>query len=225
MATERAGVADADFRRRSLDDGELRAAVEEAARAGLPVAAHAHTDDGARAAILAGVRTIEHGTLMSESTLALMRKRRVCFVPTLSFWADMSGRGGEYDGPELARRARDMAPRARRTVAMAERIGVKIAAGSDMRYDQASIYRLADELVELTRSGLSPMGAIQAGTSTAAACLGLEHQTGFIRAGLQADLIVVDADPTHDVGALREPVLVVNDGVVSLNRLRADGMR
>lgn len=219
MATERAGTADADFRRRALGDEELRAAVEEASRANLPVAAHAHTDDGARAAILAGVRTIEHGTLMSESTLALMRERQICFVPTLSFWADMLQPGGEYDGISLSVRARAMQPRVRRTVATAARLGVRIAAGSDMRYDASSVYRLADELVELTRSGMTPMAAIQAGTSTAAACLGLGEQTGTIRAGLEADMIAVDADPTRDVAALHDPVLVINDGAVALDRL------
>ena len=219
MATERAGTADSDFRRRALGDEELRASVEEASRAGLDVAAHAHTDDGARAAILAGVRTIEHGTLMSESTLALMRDRRICFVPTLSFWADMRDPGGEYDGVALSNRAREMQPRLRRTVAAAARLGVSIAAGSDMRYDASSEYRLVDELVELTHSGLTPMAAIQAGTSTAAACLGLANRTGSIRAGLEADMIVVDADPTRDLAALRDPVLVVNDGAVSLDRL------
>lgn len=219
MATERAGTADADFRRRALGDEELRAAVEEAVRFGLPVAAHAHTDDGARAALLAGVRTIEHGTLMSESTLVLMRERRACFVPTLSFWADMLEPGGEYDGAALSIRARAMQPRVRSTVAAAARLGVRIAAGSDMRYDAGSVYRLADELVELTRSGLTPMAAIHAGTSSAAACLGLGEQTGTIRAGLEADMIVVDADPTRDVAALHDPVLVINDGAVALDRL------
>lgn len=220
MATERAGMADADFRRRALSDEELRAAVEEASRAGLDVAAHAHTDDGARAAILAGVRTIEHGTLMSRATLALMRQRRTCFVPTLSFWADMREPGGEYDAAALSARARAMQPRARETVAAAARLGVRIAAGSDMRYDDFSPYRLADELIELTRSGLSAMAAIRAGTATAAACMGLRNLTGSIRPGLEADMIVVAADPTRDVSALRDPVLVINDGVVAFDRLR-----
>ena len=220
MATERAGTVDADFRRRALSDEELRAAVEEASRAGLVVAAHAHTDDGARAAILAGVRTIEHGTLMSEYTLALMRQRQVCFVPTLSFWADMSEPGGEYDGAALSVRARAMQPQVRSTVAMAARLRVRIAAGSDMRYDSGSAYRLADELVQLTQSGLSTMAAIRAATSTAAACLGLGTQTGSIRAGLEADMIVVDADPTRDLRTLHDPVFVINDGFVALDRLR-----
>ncbi|MCI0516778.1 MAG: amidohydrolase family protein, partial [Woeseiaceae bacterium] len=75
MATERAGMPDTDPLKRELTDLELAAAVAEAAIVGLPVAAHAHTDESARAAVLAGVRTIEHGTLLSEETLALMRER------------------------------------------------------------------------------------------------------------------------------------------------------
>lgn len=88
-----------------------------------------------------------------------------------------------------------------------------------MRYDGSSVYRLADELVGLGRSGLSAMAAIQAGTSTAAACLGLADQTGSILAGLEADMIVLDADPTRDLAALHDPVLVINDGSVAVDRL------
>lgn len=222
MATERAGTPGTDFRRRMLDDGELRAAVAEAAKVGLPVAAHAHSDDGARAAVLAGVRTIEHGTLAGAATLRAMRRRRVCLVPTLSFWADMAGPGGEYDHPLLAERASAMLPRARKVVAAAARTGVRIAAGSDMRYDSVSPYRLSDEVAALVESGLDPGQAIVAATSGAASCLGIAHRTGSIRPGLEADLIVVVADPLVDPRTLASPRLVVNDGVVARDSLRLE---
>ncbi len=135
MATQRAGTADTDFRLRALGDDQLSAAMSEAKRHKLPVAAHAHTDDGVRAAVLAGVRTIEHGTAISPTTSRLMRARRVCLVPTLSFWADMAAPGGEYDHPALAARAREMFPIARRTVRQAHQARVTVIAGSDMRYD------------------------------------------------------------------------------------------
>lgn len=219
MATERAGIPATDFRQRMLDSDELRAAVDEAAKHGLPVAAHAHTDDGARAAVAAGVRSIEHGTLISRSTFELMRRRKVCFVPTLSFWADMAEPGGEYDHSVLAERARVMRPVARRAVATAARVGVRIAAGSDMRYDSVSPYRLADEIAELVRSGLTSGAAIKAATSGAAACLRIAHRTGMIRAGLEADLIAVRGNPLADPRALKDIRLVINDGVVALDRL------
>ena len=219
MATERAGTPDTDFHRRMLADDELRAAVAEASRSRLPTAAHAHTDGGARAAVLAGVRTVEHGTLVRRETLALMRRRGTCLVPTLSFWLDMAAPGGEYDHPALAARARAMLPRARAAVREAAGIGVRIAAGSDMRYDRASPYRVADEAVELGRSGLSPAAAIRAATSTAAQCLGIGRRTGAVRPGLEADLVVVGGDPLRDLAALRDVRLVVNDGVVAVDRL------
>lgn len=93
MATERAGTPDTDPMLRMLTDEELEAAVVEASRAGRAVAAHAHTDEGARAAVQAGVGSIKHGTLLSDTTLALMSARGTCLVPTLTFWADMRDRG------------------------------------------------------------------------------------------------------------------------------------
>ena len=221
MATERAGTPDTDFTRRMLSDEELRSAVAEARRFGLRVAAHAHTDDGARAAVLAGVGSVEHGTLVGRGTLALMRRRGTCLVPTLSFWRDMAGPGGEYDHPALAARARAMLPRARRAVRDAARAGVRIAAGSDMRYDQASPYRVADEVVELGRSGLSPAAAIRSATSVAAQCLGIGGRTGAVRPGLEADLVVIGGDPLRGLAALRDVRLVVNGGVVAVDRLGA----
>lgn len=218
MATERAGDPGTDFRRRMLGDGELRAAVLEAASIGLHVAAHAHTDDGARAAVAAGARSIEHGTLASQGTLQLMRKRGTCLVPTLSFWADMAEPGGEYDHPLLAQRARSMWPVARRTVAAAARIGVPIAAGSDMRYDSVSPFKVADEVAELVRSGLSPAQAIAAATSSAARCLGIADRTGAIRRGLEADLVAVGGNPLADPAALKSVRLIINDGVVAVDR-------
>ncbi|HYD88432.1 MAG TPA: amidohydrolase family protein [Vitreimonas sp.] len=212
MATERAGDPAQDFLVRDLDDETLRAAVAEASLTGLPAAAHAHTDEAARAAVLAGVRTIEHGTLTSASTLRLMRSRRVCLTPTLSFWSDMDDHGGSYDRPELRARAQAMAPRARATVALAAQLGVMIAAGSDMRYAPPSNRTIVDEMADLHASGLSRAAAIRSATAAAARCLGIHHRTGAIRRGLEADMIVLRSDPYSDLAALRDIRLIVNDG-------------
>lgn len=214
MATERAGLPETDPLRRVLTDDELTAAVAEASQAGIAVAAHAHSDEGARAAVRAGVRSIEHGTLLSDTTLALMKERGICFVPTTSFWLDMLDPGGEYDNPALAARARAMLPRLREVTRVAWRMGVKIVAGSDMRYDAVGGRHISDEIAALVESGLPPMNAIQAATSAAAECLGIERRTGAIRPGLEADLVVVEDDPLADIGRLRDVVLVVNDGRV-----------
>jgi imidazolonepropionase-like amidohydrolase len=74
-------------------------------------------------------------------------------------------------------------------------------------------------LMELRRAGLSPMAAIKAATSVAAECLMIQARTGAIRPGLEADLIVVDSDPTADLETLRDVLLVLNDGKIAINRL------
>jgi imidazolonepropionase-like amidohydrolase len=215
MMTERAGMPDADPLKRELTDLELAAAIAEAKSAGLPVAAHAHTDESGRAAVLAGVRTIEHGTLLSEETLALMRERGTCLVPTISFWQDMLDAGGDYDHPILTARAEEMLPRVQNATALAWKLGVAVAAGSDMRYATSNTRQVADEVAELIGAGLPPMDAIKAATSIAAMCLYLETITGAVRPGLEADLVVLERDPLLDIDALRDVVLVVNDGAIT----------
>ena len=219
MATERAGLVETDFLARVLDDDEIAAAVAEAGRAGVTVAAHAHSDEGVRAAVLAGVRTIEHGTLVSGATLGLMRTRGACLVPTISFWRDMADPGGEYDDPRLAARAGQMLPRVQEAAALAWRMGVAVAAGSDMRYDTTSTYGLADEIEELAGAGIPAIDAVRAATSVAAGCLGIGQRTGAIEPGLEADMIVVAGDPLADVRALRRPVMVINNGRVVIDDL------
>jgi imidazolonepropionase-like amidohydrolase len=220
MMTQRAGLIDTDFRARVLSDDEAAVAVDEATKAGLPVAAHAHTDEAARVAVRAGVRTIEHGTLVGAETLALMRDKGTCFAPTLSFWVDMLEPGGEYDHATLAARAQEMLPVARAAVAQATKSGVRVIAASDMRYDGSSVLGVAHEVAELARSGMSPMAALQSATSVSAACLGIGGRTGAVKPGLEADLVVIDRDPTADLRAVENPVLVMNDGHIAVNRIR-----
>jgi len=183
------------------------------------VAAHAHGDEGARAAVRAGVRTIEHGTYLRPETLALMKQRGTCLVPTLATVIDLTDPGGDYDHPVLAVRGRAMLPRLRETTSRAWKMGVRIIAGTDTGYGPASIRRMPHEIIELVAVGMPPLEAIRAATSVAAACLGLEQRTGAIRPGLDADLIVVESDPLADITALQDILMVINNGVVVVNRI------
>jgi len=219
MATERAGLPDTDPRKRVFTDEELAAAVDEARKAGLGVAAHAHGDVGARAAVLAGVRSIEHGTYVSDATLQLMKERGTYLVPTIATILDLIDPEGDYDDPILSMRGKGMLPRSREMAAHAWKMGVKIVAGTDTGYGPQSTRRVPDEIVELVGIGMPPMDAIKAGTSVAAECLGIEKRTGAIRPGLEADLIVVDRNPLEDVNALRDVLFVMNNGKVFSNRL------
>ncbi|HWQ35706.1 MAG TPA: amidohydrolase family protein, partial [Blastocatellia bacterium] len=122
--TERAGLPDTDPRKRIFTDEEIAAIVDEARRSNIYVAAHAHGDEGAFAAVRAGVRSIEHGTWMSDETLKLMKERGTYFVPTIATVADLIEPGGDYDNAALAIRGRAMLPRLRETAAKAWKLGI-----------------------------------------------------------------------------------------------------
>ena len=217
FATERSGLPQMDPRKRVFNDEELAAAVDEAKKFGLPVVAHAHGDEGAAGAVRAGVRSIEHGTYLSDRTLLEIKERGIYLVPTLSFTTAYAATGGPERSPVVMARARAMAPRLREMTTRARKLGVKIVAGSDTRYDDDG--RLQDELDELVRAGMAPMDVIKAATSVAAECLMISLRTGSVKPGLEADLIAVDADPLADINALRDVILVINNGKVAVNRL------
>ncbi len=133
-ATERAGLPETDPRKPFYDETELRALVEEGERAGIPVAAHAHGDTGGRAAVAAGVRSIEHGTYLSDETLDLMVSRGTFLVPTIAVVADLTIPGGDYDNAVLNIRGRHMLPRVRDMAARARARGVRMVAATDTGY-------------------------------------------------------------------------------------------
>ena len=217
-ATERAGLPDTDPRKQFYSETELRAIVTEAGTAGVPVAAHAHGDDGARAAVAAGVRSIEHGTYISPETLALMVEKGTFLVPTIAIVRDLTIPGGDYDNAVLNIRGRHMLPRVREMARNAHEIGVKIVAATDTGYGSESTTTLAHELLELVGIGMTPAEALRAATTTAAELFGLTGQVGAIVPGLEADLIVLERNPLDDIGVVQDVLMVVSDGKVVVKR-------
>ena len=218
-STERAGLPNTDPRKQTMTLDEITAVVDEATNRGVPVACHAHGDEGGRAAVLGGVRSIEHGTYLSEETLTLMKERGTFLVPTVAVVEDLMNPGGDYDDPVLQVRGRHMLPRVMEAVATARRLGVKIVAATDTGFRADSTLTLQHEIEALTKCGLSPMEAIQAATSVAAELLEIDDRTGTIRQGYEADLIVVDQNPLENILSLQDVLLVVNNGKVVLDRL------
>lgn len=217
--TERAGRPDTDPRQQVYTEAELLAVVEAAATRGIPVEAHAHGDEGAYAAVKAGVRSIEHGTYLSDSTLRLMKEKGTYLVPTFSTLYDLLEPGGDYDDPVTRARAMHMIPRARETVRRAHAVGVKLVTGADVGYGPGSITRVAHEVLRFTELGLTPLEALQAATVTAAELLRIETRTGRLAVGLEADLIAVEGNPLENPATLQDPLLVISNGRLALNRL------
>ena len=218
-STERAGLPDTDPRKQTMTLAEIEAVVDEATNRGVPVASHAHGDEGGRAAVLGGVRSIEHGTYLSEETLRLMAERGTYLVPTVAVVQDLMDAGGDYDDPVLQVRGRHMLPRLMEVVRTAHRLGVSIVAATDTGYGPDSTLTLQHDIEMLTKCSLSPMEAIQAATRVAAELAGIEDRTGSIQQGLEADLIVVDRNPLENILSLQDVLMVVNNGKVVLDRL------
>jgi imidazolonepropionase-like amidohydrolase len=218
-ATERAGTPDTDPRRQLYTQEELRILVVEAQARNVPVMAHAHGAEGADAAVRAGVRSIEHGTYLRDDTLQLMAKQGTYFAPTIDIVNDLTEPGGDYDNAGLKRRGEMMRPILRAAVAKAAKFGVKIVAGSDTGYGPNSVARVARELTELVEAGLTSLQALQAATLTNAEMLRLEKEIGAVEAGFEADLLVVDGHPLDNIRTLLDPLLVISNGRLVLDRL------
>ena len=216
-ATERAGLPNTDPRKQLYNELELRALVEAAAGT-RGVAAHAHGAEGAHAAVVAGVRSIEHGTYLTDETLRLMAQRGTFLVPTVAIVADLTIPGGDYDNALLQIRGRHMLPRVREMVKRARDAGVKIVSATDTGYGPESTTRISHELAEFVAIGMSPAEALRSATTVAAELFGIGNRTGRVAAGLEADLIVLERNPLDDIGAVQDVLMVINNGRMAVSR-------
>ncbi|HEX3150217.1 MAG TPA: amidohydrolase family protein [Gemmataceae bacterium] len=187
---------------------ELKLIVETANSLGVPVVAHATTKEGMRRSALAGVETIEHGDKGDAEVFRLMAKQKVALCPTLAAADAMSRyRGWKESEPEPAGLKSKRA-----SFNEALDAGVTIVNGSD-----AGVFAHGDnarELELLVAYGMKPSQALIAATSAAAKGLHLETKIGAVRAGMLADLVVVEGDPTGDISALRKVQIVIKEGMV-----------
>ncbi len=191
-----------------LSEAEMRAVVEEAARHGLRVAAHAHGTEGIKAAIRAGVTSIEHGSLLDDEAIALMKAKGTYLVPTtyLVGAIDLNALP-----PPIRAKAEFVLPLARENLKKAIAAGVRVAFGTD-----AAVYphgQNARELAVYAQLGLSPADAIRTATTVAAEVLGVADR-GAIEAGLLADLIAVPGDPLQDLRAFEDVRFVMVGGAI-----------
>ena len=184
---------------------EMRVLIAEAHKAGKRVAAHAQGTEGIKAALRAGVDTIEHGIFLDEEAVSLMVERGVYFVPTLSAPYNLLRHGKRAELPQYAiRKAEEVKEAHIRSLRMALEAGVRIAAGTDAGTPFNYHGDNALELELLVANGMTPMAAIQAATCRAAEALGLGERVGSIEQGKLADILVVQGDPLEDISLLRQ---------------------
>lgn len=193
---------------------EIKAITATAKDYGMLTAAHAHGDEGMRRAVLGGIKTIEHGTLMSEETMDLMVENNTYLVPTISAgkaaakMADIPG----YLPPVVAKKAREIGPVSQITFGKAYKKGVPIAFGTDAGVSPHG--ENGKEFGFMHEAGMPIMETIQAATVTNAGLLDMAEELGQLKAGFLADIVAVKDDPTQNVTTLENVVFVMKDGVI-----------
>ena len=196
---------------------ELATVVQTANDYGMHVAAHSHGAEGMKRAVLAGVRSIEHGTFMTDEIIALMKEHGTYYVPTISagkFVAEKAEEDGYF--PAIVRpKAAAVGPQIQDTFAKAWKAGVTIAFGTD-----AGVSPHGDNALEfayMVEAGMPPMEAIRAATMTAAELLGVQNELGSIAEGKLADIVAVPGNPLDDITLLQNVAFVMKDGAVVKN--------
>ncbi len=196
---------------------EIKAITETAKDYGFHVAAHAHGDEGMQRAILGGVKTIEHGTLMSEETMELMKKHDAYLVPTITAGKEVSEKAKieNYYPALVVPKALEIGPQIQNKFRQAYKKGVGIAFGTD-----AGVFKHGEnarEFVYMVEAGMPAVEAIQSATITPAKILNMEEKIGQIAPGFFADIIAVKEDPTRNIETLKEVEFVMKEGQVFKN--------
>ena len=202
----------------NVDEVELgadmvEAAVDEAAKRGVHVATHSHGSAGIKVAIRAGVRSIEHGSLLDDEGLELLIRHGTWLVADVydGDWIDEVGRANGWPAATLAKNTRTTQAQ-RDGVAKAIRSRVRLAFGTD-----AGVFPHGMNAIQfgyLVRLGMTPLAAIRSATLEAAELMGWSSEVGALEPGRFADFVAVDGDPTADVELLRRPVVVAKGGLV-----------
>ena len=204
-----------DPRNVAFSPEELAAAVSEAARHNVPVAAHAHATEGIKQAVAAGVRSIEHGTFIDDEGIRMMAAKGTFLVPTIyvgDYYVEGDKLRAQDKQDEYATHQRGKFLAA---VGRAHKQGVKVAVGVDLGGYMTDPVVFAREMAVLVEAGLTPMQAIQAGTRVGAELLRWDDRLGTIEAGKLADLVAVAGNPLDDMKALERVEFVMVGGKVA----------
>jgi imidazolonepropionase-like amidohydrolase len=195
----------------------MQAICEVAHDTGRKVAAHCHGGPGVRAALEAGVDTLEHGRFLDDELLGQMAEQDTFLVPTLS----PEARRVDYQDPPAdpaTKRWYDMATDVMyRTVARAKQLGVQVVAGTDAGMPYVRHGEVAYEIAQLAHAGLSTLEALVAGTQLAASALGLDDTKGQLKPGFDADLLIVKGNPLEQLDMLQDPAQI--SAVIQRGRL------
>jgi len=193
---------------------EVQAVIETADDYGMHVAAHAHGREGMIRAINAGIDSIEHGTMMDDEVMALMKEQGTWYVPTISAGKFVAEKAeiDDYFPPLVRPKARTIGPMIQDTFERAWKAGVKIAFGTDSGVSPHGDNAM--EFIYMVETGMSPAEAIRAATANSAELLGISDQAGALGDGMWADVIAVSGNPLDDVSVLGNVAFVMKAGQI-----------
>ena len=196
---------------------EIKAITEIANDYGMLTAAHAHGDEGMQRAIKGGIKTIEHGSYMSEQTMQLMKEYNAYLVPTITAGKQVVEKAKipGFFPAVVAQKALEIGPLIQNTFAKAYKTGVPIAFGTDAGVFPHGLN--AKEFGYMVEAGMPVVEALQSATITNAELLGMGDELGQLKAGFYADIIAVEENPVKNVQTLEKVVFVMKDGVVYSN--------
>lgn len=198
----------------SFSPEEFQAVVDEANRQGVPVMAHAHATAGIKQAVLAGVRSIEHGTFLDDEVINLMAKREIWLIPTIYIGDYYDEEGTLREDERNAYYIEHERPTWIKWLTKAHKKGVKIGVGLDFGAQGYKPKVFAREFATLTEIGMTNMEAIQAGTRVNAEMLGWDDRLGTLQAGKLADIIAIEGNPLEDISKLESVSFVMLGGKV-----------
>ncbi len=202
-----------------FDQEELNAIIQTATDYGMHVAAHAHGKEGMKRAVIAGVRTIEHGTKMDTEVMDLMKKHGTYYVPTITAGKEVERLAKQpgYYPAVVVPKALSIGPMIQKTFQKAYQVGVKIAFGTD-----AGVFKHGENAREfeyMVEAGMPAMEAIQSATITAAEVLGINDEVGILEGGKFADIIATPENPIDNIKTMRNVKFVMKEGIVIKNEL------
>jgi imidazolonepropionase-like amidohydrolase len=196
---------------------EIKAITTTAKDYSMLTAAHAHGDEGMQRAILGGIKTIEHGTFMSEETMEMMKKYDCYLVPTITAGKEVA-HNAEIEGfyPDIVvPKAKEVGPKIQSTFAKAFKKGVKIAFGTD-----AGVFphgQNGKEFGYMVEAGMPVLAAIQSATITNAMLLGIDQEIGQIKPNFIADIVAFDQSPFQNINTLEKTIFVMKEGKIYMN--------
>ena len=203
-------------------DAELAAIVDEASKFDIPVSCHAHGIEVVIAAIEAGCASVEHASYINEEGLRLMKEKGTLWIPTFISVTGFQLPHDDYNSTIARQRYPHLVENLGRMIRAGHEMGITILTAVDSGYGPESVYRVSGEINAFIDFGMTPLEALQAATIKSAEAYGLGGKTGAVEVGLEADLVVFDRNPLQQPSVLHNPLMVMSNGRLGLNRHAGD---